>query len=379
MHELSVCAGTHLLKPRVTWKALMAACALVLSAGTVEAVKFEVLHSFEGGEHVRRADRELSVGLDGALYGIGEQYTTGEPNANQWIWKYSERGYEEVEFFKWGDNKRGYNPTGHLVVDESGRIFGIASFGGPIFQGVAFTVLPGYPREYFYLNVGSSGIKNGLWRDEATGIFYGGVYLGIYQIDAAFTTLTFLDRIGRSDPLAFGFENGELYGTFEGGNMFSRQSDGTLRKTRTEKGCAPMGATPDGLGNYWGVSCRGGEVLRPNYARGQIYRIDKDGHYKVMYRFDRDRGGSNPSSELVLRKDGKLYGTTRWGSKHKFTGTVYQIDPVSLAYKTIHEFKPDHSEGQYPRGLVQDKWGNLYGTTYQGGAHGFGVIYRISD
>ncbi len=46
-------------------------------------------------------------------------------------------------------------------------------------------------------------------------------------------------------------------------------------------------------------------------------------------------------------------------------------------FKVLHSF--DGSDGNQPyAGLTRDKAGNLYGTTRFGGAHGSGVIFKIT-
>ena len=60
---------------------------------------------------------------------------------------------------------------------------------------------------------------------------------------------------------------------------------------------------------------------------------------------------------------------------------------VSLSFSAAqasHKFRVLYSfsgkaDGANPHGtLLQDKQGNLYGTTVQGGAHGYGVVFRLS-
>jgi len=47
--------------------------------------------------------------------------------------------------------------------------------------------------------------------------------------------------------------------------------------------------------------------------------------------------------------------------------------------KVLHNFDVAAGDGNIPySGLVEDAAGNLYGTTLEGGAHGFGTVYRLS-
>jgi uncharacterized repeat protein (TIGR03803 family) len=50
----------------------------------------------------------------------------------------------------------------------------------------------------------------------------------------------------------------------------------------------------------------------------------------------------------------------------------------TLVSETIHHTFSG-SDGKIPYGtLILDKAGNLYGTTYQGGAYGGGVLFKIA-
>ena len=59
---------------------------------------------------------------------------------------------------------------------------------------------------------------------------------------------------------------------------------------------------------------------------------------------------------------------------------VAQIADAKLFYATIYQFK-DEADGWGPLGLIADKHGNLYGTTYQGGDlacyEGCGTVYEL--
>jgi uncharacterized repeat protein (TIGR03803 family) len=44
----------------------------------------------------------------------------------------------------------------------------------------------------------------------------------------------------------------------------------------------------------------------------------------------------------------------------------------------LHSFNPNGGDGFGPfAGLIFDASGNLYGTTYYGGAYGFGMVFEI--
>jgi uncharacterized repeat protein (TIGR03803 family) len=91
---------------------------------------------------------------------------------------------------------------------------------------------------------------------------------------------------------------------------------------------------------------------------------------------------------LVLDEVGNLYGTTYWGGASNCSapagcGTVFKVD-ANGAESVLHSFTGG-TDGAYPyAGLVQDAAGNLYGTTIYGGgaspggASGFGTVFKLT-
>src|SRR5882724_10153447 len=91
-----------------------------------------------------------------------------------------------------------------------------------------------------------------------------------------------------------------------------------------------------------------------------------DATFTVLYSFKGGTDGANPYGSLVGDSAGNLYGTTLYGGTSGF-GTVFKLDTTG-AETVLHSFTgvPD---GRNPyAGLVRDAAGNLYGTTYYGGA-----------
>jgi len=104
---------------------------------------------------------------------------------------------------------------------------------------------------------------------------------------------------------------------------------------------------------------------------------------KVLYSFgpaNRSEGGPHPGGGLTFDATGNLYGTTGLGGGHS-QGAVYELMPTahgSWRQKLLHGFKYDGTDGQYPNGnLVLDAAGNVYGTTYSGGAYLWGTVFEL--
>jgi uncharacterized repeat protein (TIGR03803 family) len=97
--------------------------------------------------------------------------------------------------------------------------------------------------------------------------------------------------------------------------------------------------------------------------------------YAVLYDFTDGNDGGYSQASLIQDKAGNLYGTTHLGGVNN-AGTVFQVAPDG-AETVLYAFA-DGSDGGYPTaGLVRDKAGNLYGTTYGGGS-GDGVVFKLA-
>src|SRR2546423_489003 len=105
--------------------------------------------------------------------------------------------------------------------------------------------------------------------------------------------------------------------------------------------------------------------------------------YEKVFSFTNDQPPSNtgehPYASLVQGGDGNFYGTTQQGGASG-NGTVFRMTPVG-GLTTLVEFTGNgaSNKGSAPyAGLVQGSDGNFYGTTANGGASGFGTIFKIS-
>lgn len=72
---------------------------------------------------------------------------------------------------------------------------------------------------------------------------------------------------------------------------------------------------------------------------------------------------------------GNLYGTTSSGGASGY-GTVFKVTQTGT--KTVLYSFAGGSDGANPTwGLVRDPQGNLFGTTYGGGASGYGTVFKL--
>jgi len=132
--------------------------------------------------------------------------------------------------------------------------------------------------------------------------------------------------------------------------------------------------TMDASGNLYGTTYQGG------LGFGTVFKRDLEGHQTVLYSFKGASDGSYPlHAGVILDSNGNFYGTTFAGGAHGY-GTVFKL--TSSGKETIlYSFSGSSGDGAYPyAGLVRDSAGNLYGTTaFGGGANYCGVVYKISS
>jgi uncharacterized repeat protein (TIGR03803 family) len=141
-------------------------------------------------------------------------------------------------------------------------------------------------------------------------------------------------------------------------------------------GCPPKGAEPyaaliaDSMGNFYGTTANGGAA-----GVGVVYKLDATGYETVLYSFMGGNDGANPYSGVIGDSAGNLYGTTYQGGAAGF-GVVYKLD--STGHETVlYSFTGGDDGGRPYAGVISDPAGNLYGTAYQGGTAGFGVVYKL--
>jgi uncharacterized repeat protein (TIGR03803 family) len=151
----------------------------------------------------------------------------------------------------------------------------------------------------------------------------------------------------------------------------------TLHSFNLTDGAAPWaGLVQASDGKLYGTTRGGGAK---NY--GAVFRITPSGTLTTRHSFCSQYGcpdGAYPYAGLVQATDGNFYGTTFKGGAHTY-GTVFKISP-SGSLTPLYSFcsKSGCADGTFPAGLVQATNGNFYGTTVGGGAHVRGTVFKIT-
>src|ERR1700733_846192 len=131
------------------------------------------------------------------------------------------------------------------------------------------------------------------------------------------------------------------------------------------------GVIRDTAGNLYGVTFSGGTA-----NLGTVFKVDKTGKETVLYSFTGSPDGEHPSQQLIRDKAGNLYGVNYEGGANGF-GAVFKVDKAGKE-SLLYSFGPG-TDGEYPGGtLLEDAEGNFYGTTGYGGKSGNGTVYKLS-
>jgi uncharacterized repeat protein (TIGR03803 family) len=196
--------------------------------------------------------------------------------------------------------------------------------------------------------------------------------------------ITFKDEGYPYYPLIEG-EDGNFYGTDAG--VYSG-TYGVFYKITPKGNLTPYpfsysnGATPNlptqGVdGNFYGTAQAGGDAT---CRCGVVYKVTSGGQITVLHKFTGyPNDGYRPTGVLVQGTDGFFYGTTYQGGAHN-EGAVFKISAAGT-YTLLYSFNFGNGnfDGYHPlAGVTFATDGNLYGTTTAGGTANGGTIYKIT-
>jgi uncharacterized repeat protein (TIGR03803 family) len=200
----------------------------------------------------------------------------------------------ETVLYSFTGGADGATPSGGVVLDAEGNLYGTTGDGGRYNQGTVFKVTPGGIETVLHSFSGadSGDGKNpigGLAADKH-GHLYGATWNG---------------------------------GTAHAGTVFEVTSSGKYKVLYSFRGGAngaqPTGPlTLDAHGNLYGVTLSGA---------GTVYRVTRSGKQKVLWNFGNPSKQSKyPMPGLVWDAWGNLYGVTNGGSDVGY-GTVFELTP----------------------------------------------------
>lgn len=324
-----------------------------------------------------------------------------------------------TEIYSFGGGNNGEYTDTELAMDSAGNLYGTSVQGGAFGGGTVFQLSPsssGWTHTVLYnFTGGADGGEpyKGVTLD-ADGDLYGTAVTGgggsceggcgvVYKLSNSggvwtqSVVHTFTggnDGSGPGSPVAFD-QQGNLYGTTPTGGALGLGvvyemkpgSDGkwilkvihTFTGGKDGLGGGASRLLVDAAGSLYGVNTVGGAK-----GFGNVFEMIPNGskwHFTTLYSFQDQPDGASPYGGVIFDKSGNLYGTTYYAGAND-VGTVYKLTPNGSSWteSVLYSFKGG-SDGDSPIStLVSDGQGNMYGTTSDGGAAkcGCGTIFRIS-
>ena len=266
----------------------------------------------------------------------------------------------------------GWQPYAGLARDAAGNLYGTTSAGGASGWGVVF-------------KLGSTGTET-ILHTFTGGADGGGPSGGLVQ-DAGGNLYGTTADGGAFSPCSQGPLGGSNGGC---GAVFKLGSSGTETVLYNFSG-GPDGANPlgglirDAAGNLYGTTVAGGVGSKLCAGGcGTVFKVAPSGAETVLHSFTGGADGGQPTDGLISDAAGNLYGTTIEGGERSGAcsagggscGVVFKLSPTGT-YTVLHSFTGGADGGNPDAGLIQDAAGNLYGTTYGGGASSLGVVFEL--
>jgi|SRR5271165_1682423 len=337
----------------------------VLVLPMAKAQTFEVIHSFTGGAGGANPWAGLTIDKQGNLYGTA--INGGSSNLGL-AFKLTHEGPVWIfnPLYSFTGAPDGLDPEARLVFGPNGTLYGTTASGGKAGRGAVYnlrppgtackTVLCPWAETVLYSFTGyADGSEPGygaLIFDQA-GTLYGTTTKGGTNNGGVVYTLT---------PTGAGWIQRVIYN-------FDPYTSGIYPYS---------GVIFDGKGNLYGTASTAGG------GSGTVYQLTPSGSDWVentlftFSSFTKPNDGAAPYGGLIFDESGNLYGSTTEGGLGG-GGTVFELTPVNggWAFTVLYSFSGGYSPGP-DDSLTMDAAGNLYGTTYQGGANYSGVVFKLS-
>jgi len=350
----------------------------------------------------------LTLGLDGALYGVGSETSFSGGAVGGLVYRLSTDAGQLNTIYQYGrlGDYTGGGPRGRLARDASGNLYGVTAYTridstGRAGSGTVFKIDPkdgNYTRLRAFddttntpiprINVDGIGPMASLLLTD-DGFLYGTTVTGgangtgtIFKIATDGTGFAVLHHFG-----ATAIANGDHHPINDDG-VNSVANDYVFVDVSLFQGRLALATN----GDLYGTANSGG----PN-GTGVIYRLHRDGTgFTVLKSFDASPpvdtttnapqtnfSGAYPSSGLLDAGNGYLYGTTQAEGDKGF-GNIYRILPDGNDFAVMKSF--NLTDGSAPFGeLIVAQDGTIVGTTLGGGVQsdtamtpGAGTIYSMS-
>jgi uncharacterized repeat protein (TIGR03803 family) len=342
-----------------------------------------VLYSFQGypndGVHPLAG---LIADKTGALYGTtlyGGSYTSGCGAGCGMVFKLTPAGsgYAESVLYRFQDGTDGSGPTGGLIADKTGALYGTTSYGGgssackdaqgkSIGCGTVIKLTPagsGYIESVLYrFQGGNDGAYPyaGLIADTSGALYGTTVYGGLNSACRA----PGCGIVFKLTPAGSSYTESVLY-------RFKGRKDGKYPFA---------GLIADTSGALYGTTVYGGAC---SFSCGTVFKLTPGGSgytQSVLHTFHGRNDGATPFAGLIADRTGALYGTTAGGGSGTCRcGIVFKLTPAGSGYAEgiLYSFQGGN-DGTGPEAGLIFRNGALYGTTTAGGVSGYGIVFKLS-
>jgi len=249
-----------------------------------------ILHDFAGIPDGAQPEASLLRAASGDC--IGTTYAGGTQGAGS-IFQLRRAPASYDMMFSFTGAATGANPTGNLIRDAAGNLYGTASSGGTAGAGAVFTLTPANHESLLYSFQGGTDGSDpigGLVRDSHANL-YGVTYAG----------------------------GAPGYGT-----IFRIAPDGTetilhaFAGTKTDGGAPYAGLVRDTAGNLYGTTTEGGKA-----GQGTVFKLSSHGKLTLLHSFT-GTDGATPLAALMLDAQGNIFGTASLGGASD-SGVVFEI------------------------------------------------------
>lgn len=356
--------------------------ALLIAALSVSAAAqtyvFKTLYAFGTKQDGQGPVSTLTLDAAGNLYGTTAQ---GGANGGGVVFKLRPDGRERVlyNFCSAPNCSDGYFPGGGVIADSAGNLYGTVRLGGIRNGGGVYALSPDGQETLLYsFCQGGGECRHGhnptgnLIMDQQGNLYGTGGTVFEISKNGAFQLLCRNDCLGAYNGVARD-TSGNIYGTnsdpTDGGNFFELTAgvETVLCNNSGNCGLVEYPSAPpllDGAGNLYGVT-RGdleGGVGQGNY--GTVFKLMPGGSGTVLYTFCQENDcadGEQPNGPIVMDASGNIYGAT--------LNTVFEItaDGEEIVLHAFCASGPPCTDGfDAMSGLIMDQSGNLYGGTSAG-------------
>jgi len=388
---------------------------------------FKTLYTFKGGQDGSGPAAGLVTDAAGNLYGTTQYGGSNKAGTVFRLTPNSGGGWTETTLYDFCNQSNcadGAYPVSPLIFDGLGNLYGTARGGQDAHYctdgcGVVFELTPSATGDWtesvlYGFTGGADGADSlaGLSFDVA-GNLYGTTWQGgvitsfcydgcgvVFELSPEINGWiesvlhAFMDEWDGSNSWAASpifdragnlYEEGWNGGQYGNGNVFqlSPNGDGTWTenvlhqfKGGKDGGHPQGGLVFDSAGNLYGIT----RESSPGYGTIFALKPESDGSWAkcILHRFTGGIDGADPYAGVTLDSNGNVYGVTNDGGAHGY-GVVFRLKPTSAcggSYRVLHAFKD--GPGAYPQGNLIIGNGSLYGTTYGDGSKTFGSVFEIT-